>query len=311
MKKSIITVLLSISMAVGCIGAVPAYAAEEVSAELNNSAADTFSLGDKMIALGAEGTTEQFPVSADRSKGFDDYRFDLSSSEIHAYTTDDEGVMDSPEPNVIETDGEYRKLTLDAVTSISENSWRVINPDMNVIHYDVQGPDVKKVLRREAYDTEVFFGFDSGNISEPVGETSFAFDAVNTERMTRRLNLPDGQMSINLHLDINSALTDYELEELRQYDSAREFVEAKDFLQSDEIYTYNLGRERSIKENHGDVAGFCLEMAEEYSANGYARTVNTTYANCLGIKEDSQWLDDFMEVYEEGHFSYCVKEGDT
>ena len=46
MKKSIITVLLSISMAVGCIGAVPAYAAEEVSAELNNSAADTFSLGD-------------------------------------------------------------------------------------------------------------------------------------------------------------------------------------------------------------------------------------------------------------------------
>lgn len=39
--------------------------------------------------------------------------------------------------------------------------------------------------------------------------------------------------------------------------------------------------------------------------------VNTTYANCLGIKEDSQWLDDFMEVYEEGHFSYCVKEGDT
>ena len=312
MKKSIITVLLSISMAVGSIGAVPAYAAESsVSEELNNSAADTFNLGDKMIALGAEGTTEQFTISADRSKGFDDYRFDLSSSLIHAYTTDDEGVMDSPEHNVIETNGEYRKLTLDAVTPISEYAWNWINPEKNVIHFDVQGPDVKKVLRREAYDTEVFFGFNSGNISEPVGEMVFAFDGVNSERISRRLNIPDGQVSVNMHLDINYALTDYELEELRQYDSAREFVEAKDFLQSDEIYTYNLGGERSIKKYHGDVAGFCLEMAEEYSAKGYARTVNTTYANCLGIKEDSQWLDDFMEVYEEGHFSYCVKEGDT
>ena len=73
------------------------------------------------------------------------------------------------------------------------------------------------------------------------------FDEVNSERITRRLNLPDSNLAVELHSDINMRLTEYDLDELRQYDSAREFVEAANFMQSDEIYTENVGTERSNK----------------------------------------------------------------
>ena len=171
MKKSIITVLLSISMTVGSIGAVPAFAAEpvaeeaasgsaeettegvtvsgeagtsstseaaeeleevpdeastsstsevakeieevsddagtlstsevakeieevpeeaasaagevtEVSAEQKNASGSTFKPGDKMIALGEEGTTQKFPMNPKRTNGFEDYREDISDYDI-------------------------------------------------------------------------------------------------------------------------------------------------------------------------------------------------------------------------------------
>ena len=53
------------------------------------------------------------------------------------------------------------------------------------------------------------------------------------------------------------------------------------------------------------------ERAEEHYANGYERIVDTLYANCMGIKEGSKWMDAFRKKYDEGKFSFCVQEGDT
>ena len=80
-------------------------------------------------------------------------------------------------------------------------------------------------------------------------------------------------------------------------------------MQSDEIYTENVGTERSNKGS--DVVALAKERAEEHYANGYERIVDTLYANCMGIKEGSKWMDAFRKKYDEGQFSFCVKEGDT
>ena len=104
-------------------------------------------------------------------------------------------------------------------------------------------------------------------------------------------------------------MKNYDLDELRNYDSARDFVEATNFMQSDSIYKECVGRERNYKGS--DIVAIAKERAEEYAANGYERTVDTVYANCIGINENSKWLNDFMEKYDEDVFSFCVKEGDT
>ena len=135
------------------------------------------------------------------------------------------------------------------------------------------------------------------------------FDLVNSARITRRLNIPDSDLMIDMHYDIYFWLTDYDLDELRKYDSAREFVEATNFMQSDSIYNECVGSERDYKGS--DIVAIAKERAEEYAANGYERTVDTVYANCIGINENSKWLNDFMEKYDEDVFSFCVKEGDT
>ena len=54
----------------------------EVSAEAKAASGSTFKPGDKMIALGKEGTTQQFPMNPKRTNGFDDYRVDISSYDI-------------------------------------------------------------------------------------------------------------------------------------------------------------------------------------------------------------------------------------
>ena len=398
MKKSIITVLLSISMTVGSIGAVPAFAAEpvaeeaasgsaeettegvtvsgeagtsstseaaeeleevpneagtsgtseaakeieevsedastlstsevakeieevpeeaasaagevtEVSAEQKNASGSTFKPGDKMIALGKEGTTQKFPMNPKRTNGFEDYREDISGYDIWVLPAPGDNGPSTLEHNTIMTTGEYRKLQFWAVKPNDEYSGEQVMEDRNVIHYEIQGPNVKKVLREKAHDEEVFFGCDTGCLSEPTGNVSFAFDEVNSERITRRLNIPDSELAVDLHLDIMMRLTDYDLDELRQYDSAREFVEAANFMQSDEIYTENVGTERSNKGS--DIVALAKERAEDHYANGYERVVDTLYANCMGIKEGSKWMSAFRKKYDEGQFSFCVKEGDT
>ena len=406
MKKSIITVLLSISMTVGSIGAVPAFAAEpvaeetasgsaeettegvtvsgeagtsstseaaeeleevpdeastsstsevakeieevseeastlstsevakeieevpdeaasaagevtEASAEAKAASGSAFKPGDKMIALGEEGTTQKFPMNPKRTNGFEDYREDISDYDILVDPTPGDGGPDTLEHNTIMTTGEYRKLQLQAAKPQSEYAWDVVLDDRNVVRYEIQGPNVKKVLRKKAHDEEVFFGYGIGCLSEPVGIEEFMFDEVNSERITRRLHLPDSDLMTEIHIDIYYELTDYELDELRKYDTVREFVEATDFMQSDEIYKERIGTERSNKgikafvDYNNDIEAYARGTAEEHYANGYERTVDTLYANCMGIKEGSKWMDAFRKKYDEGQFSFCVKEGDT
>ena len=281
----------------------------EVSAEQKNASGSTFKPGDKMIALGEEGTTQKFPMNPKRTNGFEDYREDISDYDILVDSLNENGGSSSLEHNTVMANGKYRKLELTAAKPINEYSWEQVMEDRNVIHYEIQGPNVKKVLREKAHDEEVFFGCDTGCLSEPTGNVSFGFDEVNSERITRRLNLPDSNFAVDLHLDINMRLTDYDLDELRQYDSAREFVEAANFMQSDEIYTENVGTERSNKGS--DIVALAKERAEDHYANGYERVVDTLYANCMGIKEGSKWMSAFRKKYDEGQFSFCVKEGDT
>ena len=290
----------------------------EVSDEQKNASGSTFRPGDKMIALGKEGTTQKFPMNPKRTNGFDDYREDISSYEVHAYTLNEEGQVDGLEHNTIQTTGEYRKLELEVDIPFSDNSWRSVGSNNNVIHYEIQGPDVKKVFREKAHDKEVTFGEYTGCLSEPCGSDLFASDLVNSARITRRLNIPDSDLMIDMHYDIYFWLTDYDLDELRKYDSAREFVEAANFMQSDEIYKERVGTERSNKititfteDYNGDIDAYARDKAEKHYANGYERTIETVYANCMGIKENSKWLNDFMKKYDEYAFSFCVKEGDT
>ena len=290
----------------------------EVSAEAKAASGSTFKPGDKMIALGKEGTTQQFPMNPKRTNGFDDYREDISSYEVFAFTLNEEGMVDGLERNIIQTNGEYRKLELEVDIPVSDNSWRSVGSNNNVIHYEIQGPDVKKVFREKAHDKEVTFGEYTGCLSEPCGSDLFASDLVNSARITRRLNIPDSDLMIDMHYDIYFWLTDYNLDELRKYDSAREFVEAANFMQSDEIYKERVGTERSnrititfIEDYNGDIDAYARDKAEKHYANGYERTIETVYANCMGIKENSKWLNDFMKKYDEYVFSFCVKEGDT
>ena len=209
----------------------------EVSAEQKNASGSTYKPGDKMIALGEEGTTQQFPMNPERTNGLEDYRIDISSYEVHAYTLDEEGLVESLEYNTIQSNGEYRKLELNTYTRQSESGGFMVAEDKNVIRYEIQGPNVKKVLREKAHDEEVFFGNGVGCLSETAGSEQFAFDEVNSERISRRLNMPDSELMTDVHLCIYTELTDYDLDELRKYDSVREFVEAANFLQSDEVYT--------------------------------------------------------------------------
>ena len=290
----------------------------EASAEQKNASGSTFKPGDKMIALGKEGTTQQFPMNPERTNGFDDYRVDISSYEVFAYVLNEEGKVDGLERNTIQTTGEYRKLELDVERPLSGDNRVSINDDKNVIHYEIQGPNVKKVLREKAHDEEVFFGPYEGCLSEPLGVEEFMFDEVNSERITRRLHLPDSELMTTMHIDIEFGLEDYELDELRKYDSVREFVGATNFLQSDDIYKEPIGTERSnkitktfIEDFNGDIDAYARDTAEKHYANGYERTVETVYASCLGIKEDSEWLDEFKKKYDDNTFSFCVKEGDT
>ena len=290
----------------------------EASAEQKNASGSTFKPGDKMIALGEEGTTQQFPMNPERTNGFDDYRVDISSYEVFAYVLNEEGKVDGLERNTIQTTGEYRKLELDVERPLSGDNRVSINDDKNVIHYEIQGPNVKKVLREKAHDEEVFFGPYEGCLSEPLGVEEFMFDEVNSERITRRLHLPDSELMTTMHIDIEFGLEDYELDELRKYDSVREFVGATNFLQSDDIYKETIGTERSnkitktfIEDFNGDIDAYARDTAEKHYANGYERTVETVYASCLGIKEDSEWLDEFKKKYDDNTFSFCVKEGDT
>ena len=290
----------------------------EASAEQKNASGSSFKPGDKMIALGKEGTTQQFPMNPERTKGFDDYRVDISSYEVFAYVLNEEGKVDGLERNTIQTTGEYRKLELDVERPLSGDNRVSINDDKNVIHYEIQGPNVKKVLREKAHDEEVFFGPYEGCLSEPLGVEEFMFDEVNSERITRRLHLPDSELMTTMHIDIEFGLEDYELDELRKYDSVREFVGATNFLQSDDIYKETIGTERSnkitktfIEDFNGDIDAYARDTAEKHYANGYERTVETVYASCLGIKEDSEWLDEFKKKYDDNTFSFCVKEGDT
>ena len=290
----------------------------EASAEQKNASGSTFKPGDKMIALGKEGTTQQFPMNPERTNGFDDYRVDISSYEVFAYVLNEEGKVDGLERNTIQTTGEYRKLELDVERPLSGDNRVSINDDKNVIHYEIQGPNVKKVLREKAHDEEVFFGPYEGCLSEPLGVEEFMFDEVNSERITRRLHLPDSELMTTMHIDIEFGLEDYELDELRKYDSVREFVGATNFLQSDDIYKETIGTERSnkitktfIEDFNGDIDAYARDTAEKHYANGYERTVETVYASCLGIKEDSEWLDEFKKKYDDNTFSFCVKEGDT
>ena len=280
----------------------------EVSDEQKNASGSTFRPGDKMITLGKEGTTQQFPMNPERTNGLEDYRIDISSYEVHAYTLNEEGMVDGLEHNTIQTTGEYRKLELNTYTRQSENGGFMVNEDKNVIRYEIQGPNVKKVLREKAHDEEVFFGNGVGCLSETAGSEQFAFDEVNSERISRRLNMPDSELMTEVHLCVYYELQDYDLDELRKYDSVREFVEAANFLQSDEVYTETVGRERDFKGT--DIIAIAKERAKEHYASGYERTVETMYANCMGIKEGSKWMKDFREKYDEGQFSFCVKEGD-
>ena len=280
----------------------------EASAEQKNASGSSFKPGDKMIALGKEGTTQQFPMNPERTNGLEDYRIDISSYEVHAYTLNEEGMVDGLEHNTIQTTGEYRKLELNTYTRQSENGGFMVNEDKNVIRYEIQGPNVKKVLREKAHDEEVFFGNGVGCLSETAGSEQFAFDEVNSERISRRLNMPDSELMTEVHLCVYYELQDYDLDELRKYDSVREFVEAANFLQSDEVYTETVGRERDFKGT--DIIAIAKERAKEHYASGYERTVETMYANCMGIKEGSKWMKDFREKYDEGQFSFCVKEGD-
>ena len=262
MKKSIISLLLSISMTVGSIGAVPAFAAEaveeetafstglaeeaveeaadtassaagtdtasdeagtsstlvtseaakeieevsdaastsstsevakeieevpdeaasaagevtEASAEPKAASGSTFKPGDKMIALGEEGTTQQFPMNPERTNGFDDYRVDISSYDIWVDEMTENGMTIINDHHTISTSGEYKKLRLQAMFPVSDHSWGEVLEDKNVIRYEIQGPNVKKVLREKAHDEEVFFGYGMGCLSEPVGISEFAFE---------------------------------------------------------------------------------------------------------------------------------------
>ena len=281
----------------------------EASAEPKAASESTFKAGDKMITLGEEGTTQQFPMNPERTNGFDDYRVDISSYDIWVDEMTENGMTIINDHHTISTSGEYKKLKLQAMFPVSDHSWGEVLEDKNVIRYEIQGPNVKKVLREKAHDEEVFFGYGMGCLSEPVGISEFAFDAVNSERIGKRLKLPNNGVEISLHYFIYYGLQNYDLDELRNYDSARDFVEATNFMQSDSIYKECVGRERDYKGS--DIVTIAKERAEEYAANGYERTVDTVYANCIGINENSKWLNDFMEKYDEDVFSFCVKEGDT
>ena len=68
---------------------------------------------------------------------------------------------------------------------------------------------------------------------------------------------------------------------------------------------------KAFVDYNNDIEAYARGTAEEHYANGYERTVDTLYANCMGIKEGSKWMDAFRKKYDEGQFSFCVKEGDT
>ena len=194
----------------------------------------------------------------------------------------------------------------------------LVSEDANVIRYDIQGPNIKKVLKEKAHDKEIFFGYGSGRLCESGGSDEFRFDQVCSGRIAARLYVPNSNFMINLHYDIYYRLLNYEVEELRQYDSASEFVEATGFMQADDIYKDRLGPERRLKSYQeykekykGNIHAYCKGKAKENHANGYESIIVTKYANCIGIKDNSSRLKDFQEKYNEGILTFCAKEGDT
>ena len=120
----------------------------EVSAEQKNASGSTFKPGDKMIALGKEGTTQKFPMNPKRTNGFEDYREDISDYDILVDSLNENGQSSSLEHNTVMANGKYRKLELTAAKPVNEYSWEQVLDDLNVIHYEIQGPNVKKVLRK-------------------------------------------------------------------------------------------------------------------------------------------------------------------
>lgn len=270
--------------------------------------------GDKLLTLGEEGTITQYPQNPKRTNGFDDYRVDVSSYEAQAYTLDKE----EREIYDIRANGEYQELNLQFRIPEGENVWGLVNDDANVIRYDIQGPNIKKVLKKKAYDKEIFIGYGSGRLGESGGSDEFRFDQVCSERIAARLHVPYSNFAIQLHSSIYYRLLNYEVEELRQYDSASEFVKSTGFMQSDDIYKDHLGTERRLKNYEecrekykGNIHAYCKGKAQERHANGYESIIVTKYANCIGIKENSNRLKDFQEKINEGIFSFCIKEGDT
>ena len=203
----------------------------------------SYKAGDKLLTLGEEGTITQYPLNPKRTNGFDDYRIDVSSYEAKAYTLDKQGkeIFD------LRSNGDYQELQLRIWVPEGENVWGLINEDANVVHYDIQGPNVKKVLKEKAHDKEIFIGYGSGRLCESGGSDEFRFDQVCSGRLAARLHLPNSNCIIKLHYDIYYRLLNYEVDELRQYDSASEFVKAEGFMQSDDIYKEHLGTDSTVK----------------------------------------------------------------
>ena len=79
MKKSIITVLLSISMTVGSIGAVPAFAAEPVAEEAASGSAEETTEG---VTVSGEAGTSSTSEAAEELEEVPDEASTSSTSEV-------------------------------------------------------------------------------------------------------------------------------------------------------------------------------------------------------------------------------------
>ena len=79
MKKSIITVLLSISMTVGSIGAVPAFAAEPVAEETASGSAEETTEG---VTVSGEAGTSSTSEAAEELEEVPDEASTSSTSEV-------------------------------------------------------------------------------------------------------------------------------------------------------------------------------------------------------------------------------------
>ena len=285
-----------------------------------------YATAEKVIDFGGEGVVKKQPMeTVPRTNGFADDVIDISTGKI--WVTLEGGKEIELGSDVFEASGKYQKVNL--TLSLSESRRNgielpsnvsddlIVNEENNGVQYMVTGPGVKKELKAKAYDSECFIsGLDTCE-KEADSTEYFVFDFVSSDRMMKWLKMPaDNDLMTDIHSEIYFTVTSYDLDELRKYGSAREFVEAKSIMQNDDEYTKSIGSENEIlkekrcRELGKDVDAYCREAAEKNLAAGYKYDVKTYYSAFIVIDENSQDLDRFLAAAEAGDFAaFAHKDG--